>query len=412
MPLYQLPNEQFKNVNLNSVGSQYAQDFNHDISLLVEKVTNEMIFDASPQQFFDLKLLNMKPFVQCNSDEFFFKEMGYQRDPLTATGGASAVVYPTTQTFSLSSVDGVAPNMVITYPNNQKGTVINVNTSSNEITVSPYTNGTLPAVVASYSFSLHSSVEADGADGWANYFRAQTIERHNYIQLFNKAIRYGEVELFKLKNAGVTRNFLAMEKMAMFRQFRIDISNAFWNGDKAEGTVESGDKAKLTGGIWPGMVAAGSPNALTPLATLPDAFEDVVLGSEFGEYGQVRFCFGSNKAILAISKQYKDEKTRYKPNDMIAQLNLDEIRLGSSRIVFVPYDRLRDRASFPAGFENRLFILDMRNINLRQMWGERSGETLDRVQGIPKRYKELWVDANMGVEFNNPLGCGWVDIQF
>jgi hypothetical protein len=76
MPLYNLPNDQFSNTNLNSIGSQYAQDFGHDISLLVEKVTNKAIFDAAPQQFFDLKLLNMKQFMPVNSDEFFYKEMG------------------------------------------------------------------------------------------------------------------------------------------------------------------------------------------------------------------------------------------------------------------------------------------------------------------------------------------------
>jgi hypothetical protein len=259
---------------------------------------------------------------------------------------------------------------------------------------------------------LLSSVEADGADGWANYFRASTIERHNYIQLFNKAIRYGEVELFKLKNAGTTNNYLEMEKMAMFRQHRIDISNAFWNGEKGEVTVESGDKAKTTGGVFTHMVSAGSPNVSTPLATLPAAFEDVVLNSEFGEYGQVRFACGSNRAILALSQAYKTEKTRYQPNDEIAKLNLQEIQLGSSRIVFVPYDRFRDRASFPAGFESRIIVLDMKNINLRQMWGEKSGETLDRADGIPKAYKEMYVTANMGVEDNNPLAHCYVDIQF
>jgi hypothetical protein len=410
MPLYNLPNDTFNNVNLNSIGSQYAQDYGHDISLLVEKVTNKAIFDAAPQQFFDLKLLNMKQFMQVNSDEFFYKEMGYQREPLTATGGAAAVTYPTTQTFPISSLDNVSTDTIFVYPNNQKGTIVAIDSTTSEITVKPYTNDSLPAVVSGDQFGNLSSVEADGADGWAQYFRGTTIERHNFIQLFNKVIRYGEVELHKLKTAAVTNNFLEMERNAMMRQFRIDISNAFWNGQKGEVSLASGQVAKATGGIFPAMVAAGSPTALATANTLTDAFEDVVLSSEYGDYGSVRFAFLTPRLHLLLSKAYKDERTRYRPNDEVAKLQLDEINIGSSRIVLVPYQRFADRASFPAAFENRIIISDMKNINLCQLWAERSGETLSRTDGIPKRYKEMWVDANMGVKFNNPLGCAWVDV--
>lgn len=411
MPLYNLPNDSFANVNLNSIGSQYAKDFGKDISLLVEKVTNKAIFDSAPKQFFDLKLLNMKQFTQVNSDEYFYKEMGYQREPLTATAGAAAVTFPATQTFALSSLDNISTDTIICYPNNQKGTVVNINTTTSEITVKPYTNDTLPAVSATNQFQNHSSIEADGADGWAQYFRATTIERHNYIQLFNKVIRYGEVELHKLKNAAVTSNFLEMERSAMMRQFRIDISNAFWNGQQGEVTLKDGGVAKSTGGVFPAMVAAGSPNATANTATLTDAFEDMILASEYGDYGSVRFAFMTPRLHLTLSKAYKDEKTRYAPEDSeVTKLHLNEVDIGSSRIVMVPYQRFADDASFPDAFKNRIIILDMKNINLCQLWAERSGETLSRTDGIPKRYKEMWVDANMGVKFNNPLACAWIDV--
>jgi hypothetical protein len=412
MGLYNLPNDTFNNTNLNSIGSQYAQDYGKDTSLLVQKVTNKAIFDSAPKQFFDLKLLNMKSFDTQVSDEFFYKEMGYQREPVVATGGAAAIVWPATQTFSVSATDNIATDTIIAYPGNKKGTVVAIDTTNNTITVKPYSNDTLPAVVANDEFANISSIEADGAEGWAQYFRASTIERHNFIQLFNKVIKYGEVELHKLKNAAVTSNFLEMERKAMYRQFRIDISNAFWNGQKGEVTLASQEVAKATGGIFPAMVAAGSPNATTSVATLDGAFEDVVLSTEFGDYGDVRFAFATPRVCLALSKIYKDEKTRYAPNDMIAKLNLDEVNIGSSRIVMVPFKRFEDKASFPASFRDRIVITDMKNINLCQLWGERSGDTLSRVDGIPKRYKEMWVDANMGVKFNNPLGCGWLDVNF
>lgn len=410
MPLFNNTSPEFNNRELNAVGSQYAADFNHNTSLLVEKATNATIFDASPQQFMDLKLLNMKQFKPANSDEFFFKEMGYQREPVVATGGAAAVSHPTAQTFAISDVGTISQDTIIVYPNNQKGVVTNVDETGSTVTVRPYTNGTLPAVVAGDEFGNHSPVEADGAEGFAQHFRAETIERHNFIQLFSKAVRYGAMELFKLQKQGTTNNFLDMERKQFFLQSRTDISNAFWNGEKGEVTLANNEKAKVTGGIFPSMVATGSPNAAATSATLVDAFEDIVFETEFRDYGETRFAFMTPRIHRLLSKAYKDEKTRYAPDATIALMNLTEINVGSSRIVLIPYTRFRSRASFPSSFENRIILLDMENINLRQTWAERSGETLDRTQGVPKLYKELWVDMNMGVEFNNPLACGWLDV--
>jgi hypothetical protein len=408
MGLYNESPDKFTNTGLNSVGSKYSADFNHDTSLLIEKITNRAIFDAAPQQFMDLKLLNMKAAIPVNSDEFFYQEMGYQRKASVATAASGTVTSPTTQNITLSTVEDIAEDYIIVYPNNKKGTVVKI--TGNVIEVAPLVNDTLPDVGINDTFALQSPVEADGADGFANYFRATTTERHNYVQLFSKAIKYGEVELFKLQKAAATDNFLEMEKNEMFRQFRADISNAFWNGEKGEAKLKDGSVAKLTQGVYPAMVAAGSPNGTATKGSVRGTFEQVVLDSEFGDYGAVRFAFMTPEQHLELSKEYKDEAVRYTPNDEIAKLGLKEIDLGSSRIVFVPYARFVNDASFPSMFKNKIFILDMKNISLRSMWGERSGETLDRVQGIPKKYKEMWVDANYGVQFNNPLACAYVDV--
>lgn len=401
----------YSNINVNSVGSEYAALYGHDISLLVQKLTNRAIFDAAPQQFMDLKLLNMVAAEQVNSDEFFYQEMAYQREPLVATIGAGAVSYPTTQTIQVTSVDNIATNTIISYPNGQKGSVVSVDTSLLTVTVAPYNGDTLPFVSNGDVLANVSSVDHDGSDGFSQYFRATTIERNNYVQLFNKAIRYSEVELHKLKNMGTTSNFLEMEKNAMFNQHRIDLSNAFWTGQKGEVITQNGTKAKTTGGVYTAMVEAGSPNALATSATLVDAFEDMVLSSEFGDYGQARMAYMTPRVHRALSLAYKEELTRYAPNDEIALLNLKEVNLGSSRIVLVPFKRFEDRASFPGSFENRIVLLDMKNIKRTQLWGERSGDTLKLEDGIPKRYGDVWVDCNMGVKFHNPLACAWLDLQ-
>jgi hypothetical protein len=411
MALYNDTSAKFNNTNLNSVGSEYASLYGHDISLLVQKLTNRAIFDAAPQQFMDLKLLNMVPAEQVNSDEFFFQEMGYQREPLVATANASAVGFPTNQTISLVSVEYISTNTVISYPNGQKGVVVAVDPSLLTITVTPYNGDTLPAVAADDVLANVSTVDHDGSDGFAQYFRASTIERSNYIQLFNKAIRYSEVELHKLKNMGTTSNFLEMERNAMFNQHRIDLSNAFWVGQKGEVPTFNGTPAKTTGGVFSGMVDAGSPNALATQSTFVDAFEDMVLSSEYGDYGQARMAYMTPRLHRALSLAYKEELTRYAPNDEIALLNLKEVNLGSSRIVLVPYKRFEDAASFPSSFKDRAVILDMKNIKRTQLWGERSGDTLKLEDGVPKRYGDVWVDCNMGVKFHNPLACAWLDVQ-
>jgi len=411
MSVYNDNSTKFSNQNTNSVGSEYAATYGHDVSLLVQKLTNRAIFDAKPQQFMDLKLWNMSSPEQINSDEFFFQEMGYQREPVVATATAAAVTYPTTQVIAVQATDNIAANTIITYPNGQKGSVTDVDTTNLTITVTPYTGDTLPAVAANDVIANLSSVDHDGSDGFANYFRASTIERNNYVQLFNKAIRYNEVELHKLKHMGTTSNFLEMEKKAMFDQHRIDISNAFWMGQKGQVITANGTPAKTTGGVFTSMLEAGAPNALATAATLVDAFEDMVLSSEYGDYGTVRFAFLTPRMHRTLSLAYKEELTRYKPNDKGVLANLKEVNIGSSRIVLVPFKRFEDAASFPAAFANRIVILDMKNIKRVQLWGERSGDTLKLEDGVAKRYGDIWVDCNMGVKMFNPLACAWIDVQ-
>lgn len=411
MALYNDLSAKFNNQNLNSVGSEYAELYGHDVSKMIQKLTNRAIFDAAPQQFMDLKLLNMVEAEQINSDEFFYQEMGYQREPLVATAISGAVSFPTTQTISVVSVENISTNTIISYPNGQKGNVTFVDTSLLTITVSPYNGDTLPAVAVDDVLANVSTVDYDGSEGFAQYFRASTIERNNYVQLFNKAIRYSEVELHKLKNMGTTSNFLEMERNAMFNQHRIDLSNAFWTGQKGEVVTQNGTVTKTTGGVFSSMLEAGSPNALATTATLVDAFEDIVLSSEYGDYGQARMAFMTPRMHRMLSLAYKEELTRYAPNDDIALLNLKEVNLGSSRIVLVPYKRFEDAASFPAAYANRIVILDMKNIKRTQLWGERSGDTLKLEDGVPKRYGDVWVDCNMGVKFHNPLACAWLDVQ-
>jgi len=411
MALQDIASEKFSNKNLNSVGSNYGAEYNHATSLLVQKEVNKVIFDSMPKQFMDLKLLNMVGFEHVDSDEFHYQEMGDQRLEIVSNETVAGVTHPAMQTFGVTSLDGVSTNTLIVYPNGQKGNIFEIDSTNSKITVVPFTNSTLPAVTSGDSFANQSPVDHTGSDGFTTYFRATTIERTNFVQFFNMAIRYDEVELYKMQKTGTTSNFLVMETKAMMNHHRTGLANTLWLGEKGEIKTEDGKMAKTTQGVFTAMLEAGSPSAIgvTEL-TLVDAFESVVMQSEYGDYGDTRFAFLTPELHRLLSKKYKEEFTQYAPDDTFAMLNLKQVNIGSSNIVLIPMARFKQRASFPQAFEKRIIILDIENIKPCNIWGERSGVTDALKDGTPKRYSDVYVDCNMGIKFNNPLGCAYVEM--
>ena len=157
-------NEPRFNRDLNAQGSEYAGAFGHDESIQIEKMTNKAIFDASPKQFFDLKLLNMKSFMSANSDEFFFQEMGYQRQPVIITVDALAGAINAAVVYTVADTTTIAVNSIVTFHDNTKGVVTAI-TPNTDITVTPLTGESLPIVTVATAgqecLANHSGVEAD-----------------------------------------------------------------------------------------------------------------------------------------------------------------------------------------------------------------------------------------------------------
>lgn len=405
----------FQNRNVNAPGSKYASLYGHQVTTAVNRVVRQIIYDAAPQQYFDLKILGMKAPKMVNSDEFFYHEMTFGRDPIVAGVVAAPIAAGATQVVPISNLNSVSKDMIIVYPDNSRGTVTDVNTSTGEITVTAESNNTLPQIAAGAQgatvFANLSPVEADGANSISQYFRIETIERCNYVQMLVKAQRWGKVEYEKYKRAGTLSNFLAMQRKRMQDQFRIDLANVYWNGRMAEVTLSNGQKAKTSGGLFPIMQQAGSANASVALANLPQALEELALDTEYGVYGKTRFLYGTPRAIHYLTQQYKRDLTRYAPSDMVAKLGLTSIDMGSTKIVFVPVKRFEEPSCFPASWRSRLILLDQESIQPIYFLPEEMGETLARVNGgTLQNYIDTWMTATFSVEFNNPLGCGWIDI--
>jgi len=403
--------ENVKNQDFNALGSQYAAEFGHGSTGLLERELDNMILDTAPKMFADLKLLSMVKWGTCIGDELSWKESGEQRVEITSNGTSATVSYPNTQTFSVTSMEGVAKDVLIAYPNGAVGNITDFNTTSQTITVSPQVNGTLPAVVSGASFANIAPIQADGKEGFGIYFSMQTIERTAYLQMGSIARVYSEMVMRKHQQLGTTKNFLAMEYSKMMLHIQTSIANTLWLGKKGEIKTAEGIPAKTTGGVFEAMLDAGatSANGVTP-STLVDSFESVVFASEYGSFSGTRFCFATSENIRLLSRKYKEELTQYKPDDTTAMLNLNAIDVGSSKIVLVPNNRFRHAASFPAMYLKTFFILDIGNIKPFRAWGDRTGTTLSLKDGVPVRTTTEWIDVNFGFKFENPLSNAYLQM--
>jgi len=404
----------FQNRNVNAPGSRYAQAYGHQVTTAVQRVVRQIIYDAAPQQYFDLKILGMKAPKLVNSDEWFYHEMTFGRDPIIV-GANAGIASGATQTVPIANINSVSTDMIVVYPDNTRGTITAVNSGAGTVVISAPTNGVLTAIPAgaqgSTVFANLSPVEADGANAISQYYRIETVERTNYIQMLIKAQRWGKMEYEKYKRAGTLSNFLQMQRKRMQDQFRIDLANVYWNGQMGEVTLANGQKAKTSGGIFPIMQAAGSANTSVTLSNLPQALEELALDTEYGVYGKTRFLYGANRCIHYLSQQYKRQLTRYTPNDMVAKLELNSVSIGSTNIVFVPIKRFEEPSCFPSSWRSRLILVDQEAIQPCYFLPEEMGETLARVnQGTLQNYVDTWMTATFGIEYYNPLGGGYINI--
>lgn len=412
------PSGQYQNSQLNPYGSQYAAETGKNVTSIIQRAVRQVIFDAAPAQYMDLKIMNLKAPQKVMSDEFHYHEMGFGREPILNAAIGSAISAATSQVVPILNKATVHPDMIIVYPTNERGTITTITPTGGQganITITAMTGETLPTIPISaagaYVFSNLSPVEADGADSISQYVRYETIERTNYVQMLVKAMRFGKMELAKYQNNGQLNNFLTMQRKRMYEQFRISLSNVYWNGKRGEVTLKSGAKAKTAGGVFPIMQEAGSANLSTSLVNLPTALERLALGTEYGEYGQTRFLYGVPNALLQLSKAYKSDLTRYTPNDMVAKLMLNQIDFGSTKVVLVPMARFKEPSCFPTSFASKLILLDQSHIQPVYLFPEESGSTLNRRNnGNLNNFTDEWVSNTFSIEFYNPLACGWIDI--
>lgn len=413
-------NSPFGNLQANPQSANYITDSGYSATgtILLRKAIEETIYSAVPEQYYALKLVFAKGFEEKLSDEFEYLESTWGRTTLTVTTTASAVAASAgnevTQVIPMAadSVTRIQPNDMIVYPDNTKAIVRSI--SGNNVTVASLTSVGLPAIAATDTFAIAGPLIGDGDSSFYNYTRMQVITRYNYIQRMLRARRWANWELLKYKNLGTT-DYLTKDKAEVMTQLRTDLFIAVFNGTRGEAKISSGIPAKTTGGIYPSMVAAGSMSGNPTTAGLRASLETLGFNSNFKAVGGVRMMYGTPEVLYQVSKVFKDPGLRYAPNDEIAKMDLLEYRFGDMRFVPVSCQLFNETSCFPPSWQRKLLVLDQESIQPVKMKGAPAmdaGETLPKGnRGSREDFQDFWTEANVGLQFNNPLGCFSLDIQ-
>jgi len=410
----------FGNVPANPQAANYISDSGYGATgtILLRKAIEEAIYSAVPEQYYALKLLFQKPFKDELSDEFEYLEKTFGRTALASTGTASAVSASAgaevTQVVAMTadSVTRIQPNDIVIYPDGTKGIVRSI--ASLNVTIASQTSVGLPAVATGDVFSIGGPLMADGENTFYHYDRMQVVTRYNYIQQFLRAARWNKIELIKYQNLGTT-DYLDKDKGEKMEQLRTDLFVTLFNGTRGEFRMSSTIPAKTTGGIFPSMVAAGSMSGNPTTAGLRSQFETLAFKTNFKQEGGTRMIYGTPEMLYELSKVFKDPGVRYAPNDTVSSMDLKQYEFGQMKFVPVPCQLFNEQSCFPASWQRKLLILDQESITpvkLKGLPAMDSGTTLDKgSNGTREGFKDWYVEANMGLKFNNPLGCFTLDIQ-
>lgn len=412
-------NSPFGEPNANAQGTNFPGEsaISPSDTLLLERVVKRIIFDAAPAQYKSLKVLFAKPFMDKDATEFTYLEKTFGRSTLVADAIAGAVpaVPNTTQvqviTMTAASIARLSLDYTIIYPNNDKATIVDI--TGNDVTVNSHTGQALPAVAVGDTFSIQSTITSDARDHINVYTRMETVERFNYIQQFIRARRWGRVELQVWKNTGKT-DYLDKDKAETMEQIRVDMFNSFWNGLRGEVILEDGTSAKAMGGIYPTMQAAGSAEGLTSVAGFEDTFKTLAFSTNYKAEGATRFVYATDEMLHIFSQVFKLPFVEFSPNEEMANLNLEMMKLGTMRFVLVPCELWREESCFPADWARRIIVLDQETVNpckLRGLPAFEMGTTLNFERGVLRDFEDFWTRSQLSIEFHNPLASFIINVQ-
>lgn len=409
--------------NLQPTGSEFATEFSYSETLLIRRAIAREIFDAVPKKYAALRLLMDKPVEYVDNDVFTYLEKTFGRvalksDAITATGSEQDI------TLTTGGAANVTINKVIVYPDNSKGVVFKVDTSTDHIWVRKFNGAAnLTAVASGDYFSIQTSVIADGQNFLSHYDRMSKIERYNYIQLMHRDKRWSRKEMQKFANLSTT-NYFELDKKEQMDLLLQDMFISLWNGKRGEVDISvpgvaspthtNSYRAMTMQGIFPAMVAAGSASGSgVTKATLQESFEALAFETDYKTEGGVRFIFAQNALLYELSKAWKETGLRYKPESKIGDLNLSVYKIGDMSFVPVATELFKEISCFPVTWQHRIFVLDTETIHPVCMKGYQPvevGQTAPKgTYGSIQDYTEWWVQGMLSLRMNNPLSSFYLD---
>lgn len=358
------------------------------------------IFGTTPEPYFAAqKLLMMELAYQFfGGDEATWQEMPDQRQAIVVDDGASLA--GTVLSAATPAVPGgfATVNMPVGAQSYAAAKInarlhfqtgyatIASKTGGNTLVLNALVGQPIPAIVQGAAIPMGAEIRADAERRIVNHFRAQGIERFNYITTIAAAREYGRKEWLKIQNLEQT-NRLSEEWNALVYQFKWDMIVEMWNGSRAAQLQDNGKVAKGTDGVKTQMLNGGVVPIPATLGTFIAAHEAASHSTNYRSSG-ITYNIGPSELLYEISKAYKEQQVRYTPNDMVANLNLDSIKIGSRTHVLVPCDAMADPNYFP-GWDGHLFMIDKAAL---KMAGMRGMPTLD-INGTMQRELLKFTDA-------------------
>jgi hypothetical protein len=244
-------------------------------------------------------------------------------------------------------------------------------------------------------------------DQFFHFDRQNTLDRYNYIQLFQRNSRWGEMELRKMQN-NATTDYLSYDKNAKLEQLRVDLFSTWLNGTRGEATLTmSGGTflpAKMMGGVYPTMISAGCPSTSVTIAGLPAAFETFAFQTNWLSKGKTRMILGTDESLHEISKQLKNP-IQYTPNDKVANLDIQKWQMGTMEFVPLACPLMGDSTILPEAFANRIIVVDMDTmfpVKFKGMPHIEMGQTDPLQKGSRETFTDWWVKAQFSMKYNNP----------
>lgn len=247
----------------------------------------------------------------------------------------------------------------------------------------------IPPIVQGMSIPMSAEIRADGERRIVNHRRYNSIKRTNLIATIMNAAEYGRREYLSWKNGGTT-DFMERSFDEIVWDTKADAMVEMIKGVKGIQENDNGKHAPTFDGIEAQLANAGKNPVDCTMGNLIPTFEDALHNSSSNS-SDTKLIIAHTRLLTELSKQYKSDGTRYTPNDMVANMNLKSIVVGSTTAVLLPCDILGDVNYFGEDGGKSAYIIDENAIH---MAGQKGMPYLDVNGAVGKRL----------LSFSDPMG--------